>query len=466
MLKCKLSESVTFLEDSNKAVGKEILLLCYCLFCLGGLFLALLGSIGFIILGGFFNLHVYGYLLVLDDTEYGISDDLLVCTRNRVVRVVLAVDVARDSVGFTVVQILEAEDRARAVGEEGITGVIVGACTHPGENGDIGELILCLIKSDTVCGKSYCKAEGIESVLESHLKECGSSVVLCVLCELVVVIKLLKGVLRAVCLDSCLYLTKLLCCFSGADIYGHKLSVIFLLRDLELVLHFGKLSVGLYVVGVLQSVVCSNLGVLVEFGACVGVCLDLCGGNACDLGDLGCDYIEDICFKSRLFDKSGNEVLCILTAYGILYTETVFDVLNVDLAVHCRLIEAVEQLFRTVIGKFYDKLRHKLILCRIGVSRVTGSDVDGVGKHYLTRSSVYCSNLSGELICPELVAVFFILKGHLLKLVSLAFKKVGLIKILVYRSFVVDHIGSSAVLVLCVNRVEGSCCLNGEHTCK
>jgi hypothetical protein len=124
VLKCKLCESVTLFKDSYEAVGDRLFdgrgLVGSCIACfgiglgLGGLALSCL-TVGRTC--GSLNL----YLFVGDYTEYGISDDLLMCTGNGMVCIVSAVDVTRDSVRLTVVEVLKAEDRTGTVYLPGIS---------------------------------------------------------------------------------------------------------------------------------------------------------------------------------------------------------------------------------------------------------------------------------------------------------------------------------------------------------
>ena len=73
-----------------------------------------------------------------------------------------------------VVKILEAEDRTGAIGEECVTCVFVRTASHPRKDVDICKLIFSLIKSDTVCGKSYGKTGFIKSVFRAILKSAGA----------------------------------------------------------------------------------------------------------------------------------------------------------------------------------------------------------------------------------------------------------------------------------------------------
>ena len=225
-----------------------------------------------------------------------------------------------------------------------------------------------------------------------------------------VIIELLECVKRAVCLDTSLNLTELGCSGSRIYINSHKLIFILFLCDRELVLHFRKLTVGLCCVGVLGSIVSAYLDVIEGF-------LSFFYCDSLVFSDCLSDNAEDQSFHSFLFYKSGNEVLCFLTTYRILNTKTVFNVLNIDLTVHCSLFKAVEVFCVAVIEVLYRDLRHKLISGCIRVCGRAGCDVNGVGEENLTCCNVYCCYFSGEFICPKLITVFFIFEGHCFELI-------------------------------------------------
>ena len=151
------------------------------------------------------------FVVVGNDTENGVSNDFVVTARDRVVSVVLSVDLAVDDRCALCCEVLVTEERTRSVGEEVVTGkgvglivkVIVRTRAHVGENAEVGELIERFGETESVYGNSRCEAPLVKRILNGELEECGSLVArVFVTRGGMVVVKILECVLRHIGLDE------------------------------------------------------------------------------------------------------------------------------------------------------------------------------------------------------------------------------------------------------------------------
>ena len=324
---------------------------------------------------------------LFDDTEDRITNGLLVSTGDLVVRVVGTVDLAGNRVAGYVHEVLKGEQRARAIGEEGVTVVSNVTCAHVRQDANAFELELRLVETDTVCRETDREAVLTEGILQSQLKERRVLVFTLILGHLVVNVHFLVGVVRTSCLDVLLALLKL---------DGGSRGV----KDVDV--HLGNHGVNRQKV-ILQTVRGAELQTL-----------ELVVGH--ELLEVEVLFIIIIVLKQRgaderletgLLDHTGNEASCFLTTDGVFHTDTVLDVLDLDLVTSSSVFVAEILLRTAVFGIADDDLRHQL---HLNAFHSGGSaNVIGVGEQDLAGSQILYGYLTGVLIRIELVIA---LGGH------------------------------------------------------
>ena len=313
-----------------------------------------------------------------------------------VVSVVTSVNLTCNGQGISACRdLLEVEECARTIGEEGITRVGVLTCSHIGEYLYAGKLIESFVETNSVCGKSYAHSVLVERVLKSHLEQRRILVLALILSVHMVLIEFLVRVVGAIGLDSLLYSCYLYGSSCGVEnvyrhLFGYGVNLLhifsFFCTRCRGCVKQGIEDLGLRVVKVLLSAVILN-------------CLK--------------HYVKDLGFESRLLYLTGNEHSRLLTSDSVLYSDTVLYILYSYLAGRIRCFirltlngfrKAVEYVFvtRCSVGVSYDDLREQLLLdsirrivttYSIGVREKCFSGCDTIGC-YLSAISVYVKTVA------------------------------------------------------------------------
>ena len=290
-----------------------------------------------------------------------------------------------------VLHVLITDQRAAAVGDHGITGVLVAAGTEVRQHSHGLQLVSGFVETDTVCGKScFQVAIGIDGVLNRQFEQRRSSIIALISSQVVIVLQFLIGVLGTVGLDNTLNGFQL---FGGnrvrAGIDCHSLG------SGECRLHFDHLTVGqVGIKGILQGVVGLYLTPL-PF-----------------VGDVGKNHF----LETGFLDPTGNQTGRLFLTHHVLYTNTVFDILVGDLSAKGSLRVAVHGFLCTVIGERNDQLRKQLCFRVIRCLIITGGNIPRIGEENLTGSEILVSDLTGELLIPDLVTVLLTHHNHIRQL--------------------------------------------------
>ena len=335
---------------------------------------------------------------VLHDTVDGIGRHLLIFHLQVVVCVVLAVDLGGDglTVGGIDLHVLKGEQCARAVGEEGVSLVVVVTCTQEGQDLQIVDLERRLVEADTVGGQTDGKAGLVNGILQRHLEQRRILLLAGVLGLLMVEIHLLVGVVGAGDLDDLLDLLDLVGRHRGlqnVDVHVLQNGV----HGQHVLLHgFGHGIVqrlALVVVDLLMEVECLAIHGVREI-LVLNDPLGFLVGNAVVFAH----RIEDQRLEAALLNGAGDEASCLLASDGVLDAKSVFDVLDLDLILSSGLLEAVVDLLVVVadLGKGHDDLRHQLVFNAFGRRGI--ADVVGVGKEDLTRGHILDRHLARLLV--------------------------------------------------------------------
>ena len=137
------------------------------------------------------------------NTEDGHTQCLLILTRDAVVRKVVTIDHTGETGGLLAVQILEAEQRTRTVGIEGVTGIVTVTGAHVRQNIDVLDGIQRGVVTKTVGRLTNGKAVLVEGILKCQLKY-GRQLVLCLVTGFFVVCVHLVERILGITLDQLL----------------------------------------------------------------------------------------------------------------------------------------------------------------------------------------------------------------------------------------------------------------------
>ena len=162
------------------------------------------------------------------------------------------------------------------------------------------------------------------------------------------------------------------------------------------------------------------------------------------------DIGEDQVLETALFDHTGNQTDGLLFTDGVLYANTVLDVLQNNLTAQCSVLIAVHFLFNAVVFVLNQDLRKQLLTGCIGRGVVGCSNIPGVGEENLTGGSIDKCNFAGELFVPNLTAVLLFDQDHVCHFVFCS--RIGSLDIVIQRFAVVVYL----ILPGGRNRLDGS----------
>ena len=255
-------------------------------------------------------------------------------------------------------QILKGEERAGTVGEEGVAriGIVTGA--HKGQNGNVVNGELFLVKADTVRRKTNVEAILRDGILQCHLKQRGVLVLADILGLQVVGLHILEGIVGASGTDGLLDTLQL-----GSRDRGVENVDVHRLRDRVLVKHILLQVIRNTLVQRLEHIVDHDLtevegGRLKRMAGFISELLRLFIGHTVVILKRGTDQR----LKAGLLNTAGDQTLRVLTTDRVLHADTVLNVFNLDLILECGVLVARVLLLTAVLGKLYDDLRENLVL--------------------------------------------------------------------------------------------------------